>query len=186
MTKGMLVGGIVGSLFFALIVTFASLYISAYNLGNRMEQGIIAQHTENKNVLAQYSQKVVEAASVSEIYKNDLVEVTNAAIEGRYGENGSQAVFQWIQENNPQLDPTIYTKVQQIIESGRNEFQVSQTRLIELKRVYQTAQGNFLQGFFLKLAGYPKINLDDYKIVTTTRTERAFESGVEDAPIKLR
>lgn len=186
MTKGTLIALVVGAVLTAVVATFIGLYVSAHNFGNRMEQSIIAEHTNNKNVLAQYSQKIVEAASVSEIYKNDLVEVTNAAIEGRYGENGSQAVFQWIQENNPQLDATVYTKVQQLIESGRNDFQVAQTRLIEQKRVYQTAQGNFVQGFFLSLAGYPKINLDDYKVVTTVRTEKTFESGVEEGPIKLR
>lgn len=170
----------------ALVGLVAASYISAYNTGNRMEQAIKATHENNKNVLSQYGQKVLEAAQVPEMMRDDLIAVVKAAVEGRYGEKGSQATFQWIQEQNPTVDPGLYQKVQQIIESGRTEFQNSQTRLIDQKRAYETALGSFWQGMWMGIAGYPKIDLEVYKIVTTGRAESAFESGREDAPLKLR
>jgi hypothetical protein len=71
------------------------------------------------------------------------------------------------------------------MEAGRNEFQVNQTRLVDQKRIYETALGYVWKGFWLKLAGYPNIDLDKYKPVVAGDTAKAFETGIQ-APIKLR
>jgi len=161
-------------------------YISAYNTGNAMEQTLKATYTNNQNILAQYSQKVMEAAQVPDMARDDIVKVAKSAMEGRYGAEGSKAVFQAISEQNPSVDPTLYRQVQQIIEGGRTEFQNAQTRLIDQKRVYETALGSFWQGMWMRIAGYPKVNLADYKVITTDRTERTFQAGKEEAPLQLR
>lgn len=161
-------------------------YISAYNYGNRTEQLLIAAQTDNKNILAQYGQKVMEVAQVPTMYADDVQRVTREAIEGRYGENGSQAMFQWLQEQNPQLDPSLYKQIQQVIEAGRTNFENGQRRQIDIRRQYQTELGSFWSGIWLRIAGYPKINLADFDIVSTARADRAFETKQEDAPIQLR
>lgn len=161
-------------------------YISAYNMGNSMEQTLKATYSNNQNILAQYSQKVMEAAQVPDMARDDIVKVAKAAMEGRYGTEGSKAVFQMITEQNPSIDPMLYRQVQQIIEGGRTEFQNAQTRLIDQKRVYETSLGSFWQGMWMRIAGYPKVNLADYKVITTDRTERTFEAGKEEAPLQLR
>jgi hypothetical protein len=161
-------------------------YVSAANQGNEMEMGLKATFDNNKNLMAQYSQKVMEAAQVPAMARDDLLKLTKAAIEGRYGEKGSQAVFQMITEQNPTVDGALYRKIQQIVESGRNEFQNGQTRLIDQKRAYETQLGYVWKGFWMHLAGYPKVNLAEYKIVTTDRTESSFKAGREEAPLQLR
>lgn len=161
-------------------------YISAFNTGNAMEQTLKATYTNNQNILAQYSQKVMEAAQVPDMARDDIVKVAKEAMQGRYGTEGSKAVFQMITEQNPSVDPTLYRQVQQIIEGGRTEFQNAQTRLIDQKRVYETALGSFWQGMWMRIAGYPKVNLADYKVITTDRTERTFQAGKEEAPLQLR
>jgi hypothetical protein len=118
--------------------------------------------------------------------RDDLQKVVVGAIQARYGADGSKATMQWLQEQNPSLDPQIYRKLQQIIEAGRDEFKTSQTRLIDVKRNYETNLDFFWSGMWMRLAGYPKINLADYKVVTTDKVEAAFKSGREEAPIKLR
>ena len=120
-----------------------------------------------------------------EMAVNVLVAVVNDAIQARYGKDGSKAMFQMIHEQNPSLDPALYRKLQQLIESGRDEFKNSQTRFIDVKRNYETQLGYFWGGMWLRMAGYPKINLADYKIVTTDATEEAFRTG-RDKPIQLR
>ena len=161
-------------------------YVSAANSGNAMEQNIKATYENNKNVLAQFGQKVLEAAQVPEMARDDISAVASKAMQGRYGADGSKAVFQAIQEQNPQVDPVLHRQVQQIIESGRAEFQNDQTRLIDQKRVYETALGSVWQGMWMRMAGYPKINLDEFKIVGTDRSEQAFKNGKESSPIQLR
>ncbi len=174
--------GVVVSVF---AVCFFS-YVSAYNLGNRYEQKIVHAWENNENILAQYSQKVQEAAQIPAMQRDDVLKILTEGLKARYGEDGSQSVFQWIQEQNPNVDSAVYTKLQQIIEAGRNEFKVAQTQLIDSKRGYRTFLGSFWMGTWLKIAGYPEINLNDYRVITTKYASDAFKSGIESAPLKLR
>lgn len=160
-------------------------YISAANYGNTAERQLDAIWSNNQNVLGQYTLKVQEAAQVPEMYKNDLKEVVTAAVQGRYGDSGSKAVVQWLKEANIPFDSKLYTNMQQIIEAGRNQFTTEQTRLIDVKRSYETNLGYVWRGFWLKMAGYPKIDLAKFKPVVAGDTARAFETG-QQAPIKLR
>lgn len=177
--------GIVGILA-AVGVALVATYVTNFNYGNRAENRIEAARTNNENVLAQYSLRVGEMAQVPEMYRDDLKEVFREAMQGRYGADGSQAVFQWLQEQNPQLDASVYTRLQQTIEAGRNEFRVAQTQLIDLCRGYETNLGYLWKGTWLRIAGYPKIDLGvQCRIVTSDYATEAFESGV-DGGIKLR
>lgn len=169
----------------AFVATGAVSYISAYNTGNRMERAIVATDENNRNILAQYGNRVAEAAQVPSMQRDDLTTVVTAALEGRYGDDGSRAVFQWIQEQNPTVDPTVYVQLQRMIESGRIEFATAQTKLVDQKRIYETALGSFWQGTWMSVAGYPKIDLAEYQIVSTARADAAFETGVEE-PMQLR
>jgi hypothetical protein len=162
-----------------------SSYVSAYNTGNRLENVIEATFTDNKNVLAQYSNRIAEAAQIPAMQRDDLSAVVTAALGARYGDEGSQAMFQFIQEQNPTIDSAVYVELQRIINGGRKDFEIAQTRLIDQKRVYNTALGSFWGGTWMRVAGYPKIDLDDFVIVTNARTEDAFNSGQEEA-IELR
>ena len=161
-------------------------YVSAYNYGNNMEQVLTATQTEAKNILAEYGQKVQEAAQVPKMYADALTKVTNAAIQGRYGNEGSKATFQMLREKNPNLDPSIYRQIQQIIEGGRDNFQAAQTRQIDLLRQYKTALGSFYQGFWLRIAGYPNADLKSFEIVSTDYADDAFKNHREKGPLQLQ
>ena len=163
-----------------LVFAIAAFLFSYNNMGNDLEQQIVAIQQNSMNVASQYQNLVFEAAQVPEMQRDDLKEVITAALEGRYGDNGSQAVFQAIQEDNPQIDSTVYVKLQQIMESGRKDFQREQTRMIEAVKVYKTKLGNMPSGFFLGLMGYPKINLEEFRPVTTERVRGMFETGNEE------
>lgn len=161
-------------------------YVSAANYGNAIEQRLKTKMEDNENIYASYGQKVAELAQVPKMYADDLKSVTTAAIQGRYGENGSQATFQWLKEQNPQLDPSLYKKIANTIEAGRDEFKNAQTQMLDIKRSYTTSLGTVWTGFWLNMAGYPKLNLDDYKIVTTDRASDAFKTKREAGPLQLR
>jgi hypothetical protein len=161
-------------------------YVSANNYGVQMEAQLKAKYDDNRNILAQYGQKISEMVQVPEMMKNDLKEVVVAAIEGRYGEDGSRATWQWIQEQNPQLGQDTYLQIQRAIEAGRDEFKNSQTAMLDIKRSYETSLGFFWKGLWLRIAGFPKTDLEKYRIISTDRANSAFEAGKEDAPLKLR
>lgn len=175
----------IAALFLAIVGIGVVSYISAYNTGNRLEQQIVATYDDNRNILAQYGNAIAEAAQIPEMQRDDLTKVVTAALEGRYGADGSKAVFQMIQEQNPQIDSSVYTKLQQMIEAGRARFEMSQTRLIDQKRIYTTHLGSFWKGMWMNIAGYPKIDLAKFEIVSSERANAAFDTKLE-APIKLR
>jgi hypothetical protein len=160
-------------------------YTTNYNYGNKAENTIKAEYSNLKNILGQYSIKVSEAAQIPAMQRDDVTQVIESALSARYGSDGSRAMFQWIQEQNPSLDPKVYLELQNIIVAGRNEYQNSQTKFIDTKRVYETNLGYLWKGFWLKVAGYPKIDLDSYKIVVAIDTEQKFLDGV-DSGLKLR
>lgn len=176
--------------FLGLILIFGislfSSYVSSYNYGNRMENQIQSQYQQMQNVLTQYYQRVNEISQVPSMYKGDLKEIVNASIQGRYGKDGSKAVFQFLKEHNVSLDSQMYLKIQQVIESGRNNFEFENKKLIDIKNEYNVALGSFFQGFWLRLSGYPKIDLNKFRVITNDYSNQVFETGKEDSFIKLR
>lgn len=181
---GKLIG--LGALVLVLVfgVVCVGSFISAYSFNNDMKSSLDAKLSDNKQVLANYGKKIQEMVQVPGMYKDDLKEVVTSALQGRYGADGSKAVFQWIKEHDVNLDSELYRKIQQTIEGGRNKFENAQTEMIDLKRVYQRAEGSLWLGFWIGVAGNGP-NLKDYVIVTSGRAEEAYETGVEEA-IQLR
>lgn len=176
--------GVIGVMVLIGLVIAGSA-IGAYNSGNRFEQRIIAVYNNNQNILSNYTQKVQEAAQVTDMQRDDVAKVINGALAGRYGKDGAKAVFQAIHEQNPTIDSTVYKKLQEIIQAGRDEFQNNQTTLIDVKRSYQTALGSFPGGFFMHMVGYPKINLDEYKVLVDGGVADQFKTGKSHA-VNLR
>lgn len=177
-----LVGGAIFVLIFAL---FAVSFITANNTANALEKSIQASYKSSQVFLAQYGLTVAEATQVPAMARDDAQVLIRAAIEGRYGKDGAKAVFQSIQEQNPTVDPALYTKLLQIIEAGRNQFKIKQDVVIDQKRVYETALGTFWTGRFMGFAGFPKIDLAQYEPVLTNQAVEAFQTKRE-APMQLR
>lgn len=176
---------VLGGIGLAIVLLIGS-YASAVAFGAQQERAIEATWNNNRNILGNYTTRVAEMAQVPGMQKDDLREVMQAAFEGRYGENGSQAVMQWIKEAYPgTLDNQLYRNIQSTIESGRIDFQNNQTKLLDQKRVYQTNLDYVFKGTMLKIAGYPKVDLDKFNIVTSTSAERSFQTGVDDG-VQLR
>jgi uncharacterized protein (UPF0333 family) len=185
--RGAVSGALIALIVIGILGAMAVMtYISNANLGNRLEIAIKAKYADNENVYANGTQKVMEIAQVPGMYAADLQKVVTAAIQGRYGPNGSQATMQWIKEAGLSIDASMYTKIQQVIESFRNEFQQSQTALLDQCRNYETLRGNVWSGFWLNIAGYPKKDIDKMcTIVTTDKARQTFETK-RDTGIQLR
>ena len=171
--------------FVVVMAVLIAGYVSVYNQAVRMEQALTAQYEDNQNILAQYGQKVLEAAQVTTAYKQSVLDVVEKAMTGRYGSEGSKSVFNWIQEDNPEIDPATFVKVQQIIESGRTDFERGQRRMIDLRRNYQTSLNSVVTGTIMRIAGFPKVDLKKFDPILTQRTEDVYKAGRENGPINV-
>ena len=141
-----------------VIIGIASTLISGYNGAISSEQSVIGQYKANENLLGQYTLQVMESMQVADAYKDGVKDVVKAAIEGRYGPDGSKAVLQFIKEQNPTLDPALYTNVQDIITTKRNEFQHKQDELISRCQTYQTTLRSFPSNIVLGLFNFPRMD----------------------------
>ena len=181
------IGAMIGLGMLAIVgITVANLvgqYYSSYAEGARSDEQVVAAYQDMESILGQASLKVAEVAKVPGMMKDDLKEVIRAGMEGRYGEDGSQATFQWIQENYPgQVDASLYKQIQQVIEGSRNNFESAQRKFIDIRRGYQTKLNNdplLAEGWWLKLAGFPKIDLDEYQIISSGHAKETFKTKVD-------
>ncbi len=183
--KSLITGGIIAAVVVLIIAIFVGQYTGAVAYGAKTENDIKATYANNQNILGQYTTKIGEMAQVPAMQRNDLMKVLEAAFSSRYGESGSQASMQWIKEAYPgTLSNALYENLQAEMASGRTEFQSNQTRLIDQKAKYETNLAYVFKGFWLKMAGYPKVNLDDYKVVVSSSARQSFETGIDDG-VKL-
>jgi Na+-transporting NADH:ubiquinone oxidoreductase subunit NqrC len=165
-------------------IFLVSTYVQYKNAGARIENQLTAELDKNRTVLNNVTMKVKEMAQVPDMYVDGLKTVIAASMSGRYGDKGSQATVQWIKEQNIPFDTSLYTKIQQAQESGRNDFMDSQQKMVDIARVYKNQLDFVWSGFWLHLVGYPKVNLDDFKPVIADSVDVKFKTH-KDEVIKL-
>lgn len=185
MTKGMtIILGLSALVFVLGAVTIGSV-IGVHNDLTAQEKALTAQYKQNQNNYSNMFNKFKEVAAVPAMYTEDLEKVFNSAITKRYGEQGTQAMFQFIQEHNPNFDASLYRQIQQTVEAGRNDFEANQKTLLDMKATYETELGVFPNNVVAGFLGFPKVDLDEYDVVINVETEQAFETK-KAGPIKLR
>lgn len=177
------IGSIVVAALFAVIFFATALGYRSDCV--RLEAAIKAQHETNKSNYDAMWKRFREMAQVTSMQTDDLERLYKGALTARYGEEGSRSAFQWIREHNPNLDSSVYVQLQRAIESGRTSFAADQQQLIDKKREYEVVLKSNRAVFVGWMFGFPTINLDQYGIVTSERTDGAFRRGSDDE-VRLR
>ena len=178
---------------FALIgVGLVVGYVGFSNDANAFEVDIPAQHQQMKNVYDNGWKQVMETAQVPQNYTEDMQKAWHGALTDRYGSKGSQAVLQLIKEANPQIDASLYKKVQEQIESFHATFTAAQTKIISEKQAYGLMLKATTSGrFYNTIGSYPHIQCgvpdgaeDKYAILTSDKTETDFQLHKADALVR--
>lgn len=179
------------------IVVFFSM-TGWYSDAVKLENTTKAQYRSNQNSYDAFWKTVKETAQVPDKYKEDFKQLLVAETSAKFGPEGSKAAFQWFQDRQINFDASQYRKIQDVIESGRQDFKRSQDELLDKQRKVQDMTqgywGSMLASHYdfprtlsgelappRDLDGDSKLTVLDYPIVTSAKTQEAFRTGQDEA-----
>ena len=95
-------------------------------------------------------------------------------MDGRYKTGGGE-LMKWIQESNPNFDPSIYLDLSRSIENQRTEYFTEQEKLIDIQREHSTYISVLPQSIFLSSRGDVRI-----EVITSAKTDEIYKTGQEN------
>ena len=170
---------------FGIVVLLAIIGVSTIwssrNTAVALEERIEAQFASNKSNYDNMWKKFKELTQVTEIQAEQMKDVYKDLITGRY--NDTKLLFKAVQENNPNLNTEVYAQLQREISAGRNTFDNNQKQIADIIREYNTYIKKKI--IMSVITGRQPKDINKY-IVTSEKTEKAFESGQDNETINLR
>lgn len=174
--KSLIVGlVIVGSLLGGTIIA-AGWLISVYNTQAQLVNQYEMKLKDNSSEFDNMFKKISQVVQVAPMYKDALKEVLSTYTNGRKADS-DKLLMNWIKEAVPTFDSSIHKNIQNIVVSSRDGWTMRQKELVAIAETANNNIVTFPNNFILKFFGFSKI---DPKVITSTRTEKAFESGKDD------
>lgn len=170
--------GVIG-VFILITVIFAALLWNQRGEAINLETKIEAQLKSNESNYDSMWKRFTEMTQVTDIQAEQFKDVYTDLISGRYED--ADLLFKMVQEQNPQLNGEVYTKLQNEISSARIEFDRNQKKLLDIIAEYNRLHRGVVMAL---ITNRESINSDEY-IVTSERSEKAFETG-KDETIDLK
>lgn len=163
-----------GGLLAVILVVVFVMNITYQNAYERIDQDIQAQYKKIESNYEKMSRVILQQAGILNKYSNDFKEIYKGMMTGRYGKDGSKAMWQWIKEQNPQIDATLYAKLMTTVEAQRTVFDRAQQKVSNM-----VAESNKM----LKVAPsswFVDGEIKEAKIVSSTQTKMITETGIDD------
>jgi len=151
--------------------------MGTYQEATRLKNEITA---EQKNVKITYDNSwkiVMQKAEVSTQYTDAYKQIIKSMTADRYA-NGTGSISASIAENNPNIDLSPLKDLMNTIEGLREKYQMDQKKVLSKNNVYENLRTATVSGMILSAMGILKPL--DIQMVTSTRTENAFETGKDD------
>lgn len=152
--------------------------ISFYNTAIDYDTRYNALHSDTKNIFSKINNTMDREGFTLEKYSDDIIKAFEVANKGRYGETGAKGAMLWLKEQNPNIDADLYKRLNQLIEANYAEFANIQTRKLELTRSYNKFLRQFPNNVYAFMLRFEVKDTDN--IVTSTKTQKAFETNVHN------
>lgn len=177
MSKGLIITlGIFGILVLIAFVVGGSV-IGTFNTEASLRVAIEQKQVDNRNEFDNLYKKISQVAQVSEKSMSSLKDIVCGYAEARKGADNPNLIMNWIKESVPTVDLSTMNNLQNIIAGSRDSFTMRQKELLDLKREHDKLLRTFPSNVILGMFGRRSI---DVTIVTSTKTEKAFETGKDD------
>jgi len=164
---GVIVAGLVG---------LVGMFITYSNQEVELSTQFGAQQKANTVIYDKVWKTLQQKAGVADQSADKFGEIYANIMDARYGDK-DQVLMNWIQEQNPTFDMSLYKDLSLSIEANRAEFANVQQKLIDIKREHDNLRMKIPSSFFLAMKGTKELQM---QIVTSTRTEKAFDTGKDD------
>jgi len=178
MNQGCIVGlGILGILVL-IVVVIGSMLIGTYNQEAQLRVTIEQKQVDNTSEFDNMWKKISQVAQVTDAQKNAIKEILVGYADARsQGRDGSGSFINALHEAIPNVDMKTFENLQNIIVGSRDSFAMRQKELLDLKREHDKMLRTFPSNIILGMFGKKPI---DVKIVTSSKTEKTFETGKDD------
>jgi len=193
----------------AIIGVLLLCCLGVYNYANGIQQEGVARETElnnqyldNQNELSTYISKFYETVGVANLKSDKMDQILMDAVKGRYeghtsAQPGQGQLFSAITEAYPNIDMSIYDRILDQINSGRDAYKQKQSKLLDMLRSYDKwRESGLVQSRIIAAMGVPTQHLEArigtlvkhgaeardqmYLIVLTQSTTDAYTSGHMD------
>ena len=171
---GLKLGIAAGALVVMIALGIFLMDMSYQNSYERIGQDIEAQYKKIESNYEKMSRVILQQAGILNKYSNDFKEIYKGMMQGRYGKEGSKAMWQWIKEQNPQIDASLYAKLMTTVEAQRQGFDRQQAKVSDMvaesNKMLKTKPSKWFVDGEIKVA----------KIVSSSTTKAIVASGVDD------
>ncbi len=172
-TQGLVLAGIFGV--FSLVIFF-SVLISAGNREADLRTRIEASQKANQVVYDRVWKVIQQQANVSEKYADDFRNIYKDIMDAR-NPQGQATLAKFVTESNPNFDSSLFKQLMSSIEANRRDFEQNQKSLIDIHAEHTKLFRKFPSSIFMNMLSRKEVSI---QIVTSTRTERSFETGKDD------
>ena len=171
-----IIGSIATSVIILVIAAVVGLmYVSASNTEIRLRNQAEAVQLDNTNEFDLMWKKISQVAQVTKAERASVEKIIIEYAGKRTGTGSRGGFINAVRESLPNISDKAFTNLQNIIVSSRDRFAMRQKQLIDLKREHDNLRMTFPNSMFI--GSRPELEI---KIITSTRTEEAFETGKDD------
>lgn len=152
--------------------------ISVRNKDAKFRNLIGAKQKDNTSEFDNMWKKISQVAQVTDEAKNALQQIFTEHAKSRT--TGGGGLMKWVQESIPDIKPDSlpYKNLINIITGSRDAWTQRQKELLDIKREHDNLIDTVPSGWVLAMMG--RDEKIDVTIITSSRTEKAFESGKDD------
>lgn len=177
MRKGWIVAIAIGVVALVVVLVAAVTFVSVYNNEARLRNAITAKQKDNTSEFDNMWKKIFQVAEVPQAQMAALKDIFISYAQARGANTGGGSLATWVKESVPNVDTKTYDNLMNIITASRDRFTQRQKELLDLKREHDNILTTFPSNVVCGILGRQPI---DVTIVTSTRTEKAFETGKDD------
>jgi len=129
-------------------------------LGERVEASIVAGYDQLEAIDGQYTAKISEISPDTDNLQKALREIITRYFNAKIGNAHDWEVFNWLEMQQVPVSDFRHDKIMGLIHQGRKEYRDTVISIRKERDGYKEALDSFYSGLWLRLNGFPRIDVE--------------------------